>query len=177
MNKKVVVIGFDGGTFKLLKPLADEGIMPNFKKILETGSHGILESTMPPMTGTAWSTFATGKQPGKHGVYDFLLVDDSLKNFHITTSRDIKGKTIYEIIDEHKKTPITINLPNSWPPRLKDKQIVITCLLTQGEQWIYPESLKKEFPELEKYRLTPNESLRLKERKEAYTSEIVELVD
>lgn len=177
MNKKVVVIGFDGGTFKLLKPLAEEGLMPNFKKILETGSHGILESTMPPMTGTAWSTFATGKQPGKHGVYDFLLVNDSLENFHITTSRDIKGKTVYEIIDEHKKTPITINLPNSWPPRLKDKQIVITCLLTQGDQWIYPESLKREFPELDKYRLTPNESLRLKERKEAYTDEIVELVD
>ena len=72
MSKKVVVIGLDGGTFKLLKPLAAEGLMPNLKKILDQGSNAILESTMPPMTGTAWSTFATGKQPGKHGVYDFL---------------------------------------------------------------------------------------------------------
>lgn len=177
MNNKVVVIGLDGGTFKLLKPLVKEGVMPNLKKLLEEGSHSVLESTIPPMTGTAWSTFATGKGPGKHGVYDFLMVDDSLENFHITTSKDIQGKTTYELMDEAGKTPITINLPNSWPPRLKDKQIVITSILTQGDQWIWPESLKKEISELEKYKLTPDESLRLKERKDAYADELLELVD
>lgn len=175
MSKKVVVIGLDGGTFKLLKPLVAEGLMPNLKKIIEQGSNAILESTMPPMTGTAWSTFATGKQPGKHGVFDFLLVNDSLDNFHITTSRDIQGKTLYELIDEYKQTPITINLPNSWPPRLANKQIVITCLLTQGNQWIYPDTLKQKYPNLNNYQLTPNESLRLKERKQQYTDEILEL--
>ncbi len=177
MNNKVVVIGLDGGTFKLLKPLVKEGLMPNLKKILDEGAHSVLESTIPPMTGTAWSTFATGKGPGKHGVYDFLMVDDSLENFHITTSKDIQGKTIYEMMSESGKTPVTINLPNSWPPRLKDKEIVITSILTQGDQWIWPESLKEEIPELKNYKLTPNESLRLKERKDQYADEVLELVD
>ncbi|MFH0818662.1 MAG: alkaline phosphatase family protein [Patescibacteria group bacterium] len=171
-NNKVVVIGLDGGTYKILKPLAEEGVMPNFKKILELSSHGILKSTIPPMTGTAWTTFATGKTPGKHGVYDFLLSNGSLTDFRITSSRDIKGKTVYEIISEQGLEPITINLPNSWPPRLKDKHIVITSLLTQGDQWIWPNSLIEEFPELKKYKLTPNESLRMKERQEAYIEEI-----
>lgn len=175
MKNKVVVIGLDGGTYSVLKPLAVEGIMPNFKRLLDHGAHGILESTMPPMTGTAWTTFATGKNPGKHGVYDFLLSNGTLEDFRVTTSKDIKGKTIYEIIDEHNLKPITINLPNSWPPRLKNKQIVITCLLTQGDQWIWPSSLITEYPELKKYKLTPNESLRVSERHDAYIDEIAEL--
>lgn len=175
MHKKVVVIGFDGGTYSVLKPLAAEGVMPNFKRLMEKGCHGILESTMPPMTGTAWTTFATGKNPGKHGVYDFLLSNGTLEDFRVTTSRDIKGKTFYEIIDEKGLKPITINLPNSWPPRLKDKQIVITCLLTQGDQWIWPDSLKEEYPELNKYKLTPNESLRVAERHDEYIEEIAQL--
>lgn len=176
MAKKVVVIGLDGGTFTLLKPLVAEGLMPNFKRLLEEGAAGILESTMPPMTGTAWTTFATGKHPSKHGVYDFLLVEDSLENFHVSTSRDIKGKTVYEIIAEHGLTPVIINLPNSWPPRLDpQKYITITDLLTQGEQWIYPASLKEQFPELEKYKLTPNESVRAANRRQQYAREIIQL--
>ncbi|MFH1537181.1 MAG: alkaline phosphatase family protein, partial [Patescibacteria group bacterium] len=177
MKNKVVVIGLDGGTFKLLKPLADEGIMPNFKKLLAKGSSSVLWSTMPPMTGTAWSSFATGKSPGKHTVYDFLLPDEDLSKFHITSCRDIKGKTLPEILHEGDRHPITVNMPNSWPPRMAGKEIVITSILTQGDQFIWPENLKKEIPELEKYQLTPDESLRLKEKKDLYADQVLELVD
>lgn len=176
MNK-VVVLGLDGGTFKLLKPLAEEGVMPNFKKLLEQGSSAVLWSTMPPMTGTAWSSFATGKSPGKHTVYDFLLPDEDLAHFHITSSKDIKGKTIYEIMHEQGRHPITVNLPNSWPPRLAGKEIVVTSILTQGDQWIWPAGLKEEIPEFNNYQLTPNESLRLKGEKDSYADEVMELVD
>ncbi|MFH1781409.1 MAG: alkaline phosphatase family protein [Patescibacteria group bacterium] len=177
-NHKVVVIGLDGGTFKLLKPLAEEGLMPNFKKLLDKGSHSILWSTMPPMTGTAWSSFATGKTPGKHTVYDFLLPDEDLSKFHITSCKDIKGKTLPEIIYENSKHPITVNMPNSWPPRLGNTgEVVITSILTQGDQWIWPEGLEKEIPELKDYQLTPNESLRLKGAKDSYADEVLDLVD
>lgn len=173
MQNKVIVIGLDGGTYEILKPLAEEGVMPNFKRLLEKGSHSVLESTMPPMTGTAWTTFATGKSPGKHGVYDFLLSNGTLDDFRITSAKDIKGKTFYEIIDDNKKTPITINLPNSWPPKLAAKQIVITSLLTQGDQWIWPESLKEEIPELKDYRLTADESLRINGKDNEYIEDLI----
>lgn len=176
MSKKVVVIGLDGGTFKILKPLAEKGLMPNFKRLLEKGAHGILESTMPPMTATSWSSFATGKHPGSHGVYDFLIAGESLNDFHVTTSRDIKGRTLSEILVQNEKIPVTLNLPNSWPPRLdKEKYIMIGDLLTQGDQWIYPKNLPEEFPELKKYKLTPDESVRAANRREAYAKDIVQL--
>lgn len=170
-KRKNVVLGFDGGTWSILKPFAENGTMPNLQKMLTHGIHGALQSTMPAMTAPSWVTFATGKHPGKHGVFDFMLPTDSLGNMKFATSKDIRGKTFYEMLHDAGITPILINLPGTYPPKLSDT-ITITSLLTQGDQWIFPADLKKEFPELEHYRLTPNESLRLKERHNAYLKDL-----
>ncbi len=177
-NKKILVLGLDGATWKLLKPYADKGYMPTLKKLMERGTHGRLRSTIPAMTAPSWATFSTGKQPCHHGVFDFMLPIDSLDNMKVATSEDVKSKMIYEIVRDNGRTPIIINLPPSYPPRLNNPDdIVITCLLTQGDQWIFPDSLKKEFPSLENYRLTPDESLRIKDRKEAYIDDLLLLIE
>ncbi len=175
-KKKTVVLGLDGATFKLLKPFAEKGWMPNIARVLKEGVHGELESTMPAMTAPSWTTFATGKHPGKHGIFDFMLPTDSLGNMKFANADDIRDKTVYELLHEAGYTPVLINLPVSYPPKLKDS-ITITSLLTQGDKWIFPESLKDEFPELEKYRLTPDESLRLKERSEQYIEDLLVHMD
>ncbi|MFH1426560.1 MAG: alkaline phosphatase family protein [Candidatus Kerfeldbacteria bacterium] len=172
MNRKIVAIGLDGATWKLLKPLADKGYMPTVKKLMEQGVSGDLESTIPNMTATAWTTFATGKHPGKHGVFDFMLPTDSLGNMKFVTSKDIKDKTIYELLHERGLKSILLNLPATWPPKLKDTP-TITSLLTQGDQFIYPASLVEEFPELKKWRLTPDESLRITSRQDEYTEDLL----
>ena len=69
---KSLIIGLDGATWNVIKPLAEEGKLPTFKKLMEEGVWGNLESTVPPVTGPAWVSFATGRNPGKTGVFDFL---------------------------------------------------------------------------------------------------------
>lgn len=172
-EQKVVVLGLDGATFQLIKPLVEEGRMPNMKRLLEQGTHGILRSTVPALTGPAWTTFATGKNPGKHGIIDFLLPQDSLGSMKIATSKDIKSKTILEMMEEEDKTPITINLPQTWPPR--GKHICVTGLLTQGTKFIYPEGIEEEIPELKKYRLTPREDLRVRGQDDEYVEDVLKL--
>lgn len=176
IQKKTVVIGLDGATWKLLKPFAEKGYMPVMARLLESGVHARLESTMPAMTGPSWSTFATGKHPGKHGVFDFILPTDTLENMKFATSEDVRGKTIYELLDDAGLKSVLINLPNTYPPRIKN-EATITSLLTQGDEWIFPASLKDEFPELQKYRLTPDESLRLKDRAEQYIEDLLVHMD
>ena len=73
MSKKVLFIGLDGGTFDVLDPFMEAGIMPRLKRFSEEGVRGPLETTIPPITPTAWVSFMTGKNPGKHGVFEFLL--------------------------------------------------------------------------------------------------------
>src|SRR5438046_10519479 len=73
MSKKVLSIGLDGATFDVLDPLIDRGLMPRLKRFIDEGVRGPLETTIPPITPTAWVSWMTGKNPGKHGVFEFLL--------------------------------------------------------------------------------------------------------
>ena len=72
MSNKVLIVGIDGGTFTIIKPLVEQGKLPAIKKLMESGTHGILRSTAPAITAAAWSTFMTGKNPGKHGLFHFI---------------------------------------------------------------------------------------------------------
>ena len=86
---KVLLIGLDGATWDLMKPWAEKGVLPTFKKLMEKGVYGDLESTIPPVTIPAWVSFATGKNPGKLGCYDFLLPKKSLNDTTPITTKDM----------------------------------------------------------------------------------------
>ena len=63
---RVLVIGLDGATFGIIKPMIKKGKLPNFARLMREGAFGPLKSTMPPITPCAWTSFATGKDPSKH---------------------------------------------------------------------------------------------------------------
>lgn len=69
---KTVILGFDGADAKLTEQWMNEGKLPNLAKLREQGTFAPLRSTIPSQTPVAWSTFATGLNPGRHGVFDFL---------------------------------------------------------------------------------------------------------
>jgi predicted AlkP superfamily phosphohydrolase/phosphomutase len=74
-KQRVFVIGFDGMDPTLARKYMDEGKLPNLKKLAESGTFATLGSTQPSESPTAWSSFATGVNPGKHNIYDFLIRD------------------------------------------------------------------------------------------------------
>ena len=74
-NRRVIVLGIDGMDHRLLTQFMGEGRLPNFRRLAEAGSFSALETTMPPLSPVAWSTFITGMDPGGHGIYDFLHRD------------------------------------------------------------------------------------------------------
>jgi predicted AlkP superfamily phosphohydrolase/phosphomutase len=74
-KQRVFVIGFDGMDPTLARKYMDEGKLPNLKRLAESGTFATLGSTQPSESPTAWSSFATGVNPGKHNIYDFLIRD------------------------------------------------------------------------------------------------------
>ena len=74
-KQRVFVIGFDGMDPTLSRKYMDEGKLPNLKALAEEGVFAKLGSTQPSESPTAWSSFATGVNPGKHSIYDFLIRD------------------------------------------------------------------------------------------------------
>ncbi len=171
MARRIAVIGLDGATFDLLDQLMEQGIMPNLQRLCREGTRANLRSTMPPYTAPAWTTFATGVNPGKHGCYDFLLPTADLERFDLCNSTHIQVPTIYELLHQAGKRSILVNLPNSYPPKLATP--TITDMLTVGDNCVFPESLKQRYPSLQQYRLAPNEALQVKGKLTEYVDDII----
>ena len=74
-KQKLVILGFDGMDPDLLKQWIDAGRLPTFKRLVETGGLYTLATTHSPESPTAWASFATGVNAGKHNIYDFLVRD------------------------------------------------------------------------------------------------------
>ena len=74
-DKKVIIIGIDGMDPRLLEQFIAEDRMPNFERLAADGDFKPLQTSMPPLSPVAWSTFITGMDPGGHGTYDFLHRD------------------------------------------------------------------------------------------------------
>lgn len=72
MKKHLYLIGIDSAPLWLIKELTKKGSLKGFQKILNNGSLIEIDTTMPPMTGAAWPTIYTGKNPSVHGVPDFF---------------------------------------------------------------------------------------------------------
>ncbi|HEC93251.1 MAG TPA: phosphodiesterase, partial [Candidatus Atribacteria bacterium] len=116
--KRVIVIGLDGATFDLIKPWAEEGKLPTFKKLIGEGAWGNLKSTVPNATIPAWPSFSTGCNPGKHGFFDFFRIDESYRmNVETRPSRAVMKPTLWEILSKNNKKVGVINVPSTYPPK------------------------------------------------------------
>jgi predicted AlkP superfamily phosphohydrolase/phosphomutase len=71
-DKKLIILGFDGADAKLTEQWMNEGKLPNLARLRSQGSFSPLRPTIPSQTPVSWSTFSTGLNPGRHGVFDFL---------------------------------------------------------------------------------------------------------
>ncbi len=113
---KVLVVSFDGGVWSNLLPLANSGIMPNLKGLIESGSYSNLESTIPPVTPPAWTAFMTGCNPGKSGVFDFYEYQEGTYKPALTTSKSIQTKTLWRILSDNGIKVGIIDVPINYPP-------------------------------------------------------------
>ncbi|OGL47142.1 MAG: hypothetical protein A2W05_03560 [Candidatus Schekmanbacteria bacterium RBG_16_38_10] len=154
-QKRVLIVGLDGGTFEIIKPFAKKGYLPNINRIMNQGCYGILDSTIPPITAPAWSSFMTGKNPGKHGFlhfFEFSPGEHQLAyNFYsgkFLNFSNIRESTLFELLGENGKEVISINMPITYPPREIHGKM-ISCWLTPpgAKNYTYPLSLREEYPD------------------------------
>lgn len=72
---QVVVVGLDGLDPGRVRRMFDEGRLPRLKRLAQEGTFQDLQTTLPPISPVAWSSFQTGVNPGKHNIFDFLNRD------------------------------------------------------------------------------------------------------
>ena len=90
---RMVILGVDGMDPKLLAQYMQEGVVPNLSRLASTGGFMPLQTSNPPQSPVAWSTFITGMDPGSHGIFDFLHLDRENLTPYMSTSR-IQGTSL-----------------------------------------------------------------------------------
>jgi len=172
---RVLVIGIDGGTLDLLRPWAEEGHLPSLARLMDEGAWGTLESTLPPVTSPAWPTFATGKNPGKHGVFDFIRPMGG--EFDLVNSTSLKARTLWRILSDAGRRVGVINVPVTYPPTPVNGFLVAGMLSPHSGAFAYPADLLEPYRErLGPYRIAP--SVQYKKGNElAFVQDLLDLVE
>ncbi|MFX0205063.1 MAG: alkaline phosphatase family protein [Candidatus Hodarchaeota archaeon] len=144
-NSKIFLIGLDGATWDLIKPWTEDGKLPTFKKLMNEGAWGILESTMPPLSPIAWTSIFTGVTPRKHSIYGFVKRTKTSYVIRPISSRDISSKLLWEFLSEAGIRGVFLNIPFMYPPSALNG-ILTTGLGTpsRGSNFSYPREVKSE---------------------------------
>ncbi len=146
MKKKVAVIGLDGATWKVILPLVEQGKLPNIKNLLEAGASGVLQSTFPPLTGPAWTSIATGKNPGKTGIYDFFnrISRNSYELGSLTSASMREVGTFWDYLSAAGIKVGILNYPFLYPPYPVNGFMVSGLGASIKNEITYPKELKEE---------------------------------
>ncbi len=147
-NKKVLVIGLDCAAPDLVFNRWKDSL-PNIGKMIDEGTYGKLESTVPPITVPAWSSMMSGKDPGQLGVYGFRnRKDHTYDGLSFATSTSIKVDRVWDILSRSGKSSIVVGVPQTYPPKPLNGNMV-SCFLTPSTdvQYTYPRELKEEIEE------------------------------
>ncbi|MFP4172323.1 MAG: alkaline phosphatase family protein [Candidatus Hydrogenedentota bacterium] len=144
-QRRIIVIGLDGATWDLLKPWMDRGRLPNLKRMVDEGASGELHSIYPPETPAAWPSFMTGKNPGKHGVFDFLVYDPESKKERPVNAGARRGRTIWDYLNDADKTSLVLNVPTTYPPQPIKGAMISGFLTPDGApDYTHPRNLADE---------------------------------
>lgn len=136
---RVLVIGFDGASPILVKRWIGE--LPTFRRLKIDGSFGLTIPPIPAQTPVAWTTFMTGKNPGKHGIFSYSMRKLGTYEREIISPQMNKANTLWKILSENGKKVGIINVPMS---DVKDIQgFIIPGFVSRSEGIPYPPTVKE----------------------------------
>lgn len=107
---KVVLIGIDGGEFRILKTMIDKNRMPNLEKIIEHGVVADIDGYVKG-PGQGWASLMTGQPPDQHGIFYWSLYDKTIN------SRSFRQPLLWEILGQHNIKSCIVNLSYTYPPK------------------------------------------------------------
>lgn len=143
-DRRVLLIGLDGATWNRIDPYVRAGKLPAFKRLVQGGVSGNLESTNPPLSPPAWTSIFTGVEPKKHGIFGFVKRKEGSYFVTPISPKDRKVKALWNILTEMRRRSILVNIPFVYPPD-EVNGLMITGLGTPSKQsnFTYPKEYKR----------------------------------
>jgi predicted AlkP superfamily phosphohydrolase/phosphomutase len=146
---KVMIVGLDAATWDLAKPWIAEGYMPNLARLMSEGTSGTFESVLPPITPPAWTSFTTGKNPGKHGIFHFMETKPDSYALSYTNATSRRTRTVWKILNEAGITTGISNIPFTYPPEpLQGYQTSGMDTPSEKSAFVHPPELREELEKM-----------------------------
>jgi predicted AlkP superfamily phosphohydrolase/phosphomutase len=121
-ERQVIFIGLDGADWPIVDKLRGDGRLPTFERLIQSGTGAELQTIRPILSPQVWTSIATGTSPAVHGVKDFWV-----------TSRDVRVKRLWDVVDESGMTSGVMSYLVTWPPE-KTKGFLVPGWLAQDTQ-------------------------------------------
>jgi predicted AlkP superfamily phosphohydrolase/phosphomutase len=122
--RPALVLGLDGASFDVIRPLARAGRLPHLARWMEAGASALLHSTVPPVSFPAWSSFVTGLDPGAHGLFDFTQKLPGRYALRFTNASDRSGATLFGRVCAAGGRVLALGMPATFPPEPVDGLLV-----------------------------------------------------
>lgn len=114
---RLLILGLDGASFDVLEPMMEDGVIPNIKRLCNVGAHGPMQTIIPPVTAPAWLALATGLNPGKTGVFDYVnRASEDEPVFRPISSDDYRGRSVWDYLGAKGLNVGIVSYPTLSPP-------------------------------------------------------------
>ncbi|HJW70882.1 MAG TPA: alkaline phosphatase family protein [Candidatus Binatia bacterium] len=143
-RRRVLVVGLDAATFDLVLPWAQSGTLPTIGRLLREGAHAPLRSTLPALTPPGWTSAATGRNPGKHNVFNFYRGRAGGLNPAPVTPGDLRSPRVWDIVAQEGGRSVVLHMPLTYPPEERVGVMISGIMTPKGaEDFVAPASLKE----------------------------------
>lgn len=144
-SPRVLIIGWDGASFDLLKPWVDEGRLPNLESLLSRGASGGLTSILPILSPAAWTTILTGVLPEVHGIFGFVRAEPGSHEPATASSAHRRCPALWQTLGESSLDSVFLWVPATYPPEPM-RGVMVTGMGTPGvySDFSYPPQIKRE---------------------------------
>jgi len=112
---RFLVIGLDAATYDLIAPWAEKGHLPTFASLMRSSAYGPLRSVPNINSAPAWSSFATGKNPGKHGLFWFYERKVDSYELRYLSGADNPEPRFWDLWSDAGRSVVVFNVPLSYP--------------------------------------------------------------
>lgn len=121
---RVLLVGFDGAVLDLAERFAANGTMPTLSSLWHDGAYGEMRSVYPYNSAVAWTSVATGVNPGRHGVFDFVLPARDSYALRVATREDRLVPAVWNHVVEAGGRAAVVNIPMTFPAEPIDGAMV-----------------------------------------------------
>jgi predicted AlkP superfamily phosphohydrolase/phosphomutase len=120
---RILALAFDGADYELVRRWMSEGRLPTISRLAREGAFGPLRSTIPAFTPTAWSSFLTGLNPGRHGIFNFTT-NPNRGTQKLESAASRAGTPIWRLLGAAGVRSAFVGIPFTYPAEPIDGIVV-----------------------------------------------------